>query len=69
MFEHICLPNISLSEAFLWICLEMFIVARVVSQPKKAGQILASYHLFNIDCAIVGCSYIAGYSDFIYMKK
>ncbi len=26
--RYICQPNIRLSEAYLWICLEMFIVAR-----------------------------------------
>ena len=31
MFGYICLPNIHLSEAYLWICLEMFNVARDMS--------------------------------------
>ena len=30
MFGYICLPNIRLKEAYLWICLEMFIVARAL---------------------------------------
>ena len=30
MFGYICLTNICLSEAYLWICLEMFIVARAM---------------------------------------
>ncbi len=30
MFGYICLPNILLSDAYLWICVEMFIVARDV---------------------------------------
>ena len=29
MFGYICLPNIFLSDPYLWICVEMFIVARV----------------------------------------
>ena len=39
MFGYICLPNICLSEAYLWICLEMFIVASV----KKSWRILLEY--------------------------
>ena len=31
MFGYICQANIRLSEAYLWICLEMFIVARDIA--------------------------------------
>ncbi len=35
---RVCLPNIRLSKAYLWISLEMFIVARVVSAGWGAGH-------------------------------
>ncbi len=36
MFGYICQPNIRLSETYIWISLEMFIVARVMEQSLFA---------------------------------
>ena len=44
------LPNIHLSEAYLWICLEVFIVARETFCGKKNGlYILCAFPVTSLD--------------------